>query len=60
MKNSVEDKQSQIVWQTVNEVSKRKCNLRAKLKAASQEEWIDMWKEHFKNPSPKVIDHENY
>ena len=32
---------------------------RAKLKAGSQEERIQMWKEHFKNPlrkSPKVTD----
>ena len=33
------------MWQTVNEVSKRKSTSWA----ASQEEWIYMWKEHFKN-----------
>ena len=33
----------------VNEVSGRKSTLRAKLKAASQEEGIQKWKEHFKN-----------
>ena len=37
------------MWQTVNEVSERKSTTRAKLKAASQEEWIYLWKEHFKN-----------
>ena len=44
---------------TVNEVSKRKSISRTKLKAASQEERIHMWKEHFKNmlgKSPKVTD----
>ena len=52
------DRQSWIAWQTVNEVSK-KSTLRAKLKAASQEEWKQMWKEHFKNllgNSPNVTD----
>ena len=44
---SVEDRQPRIVWQTVNEVSKRKSTARAKLKAASQEERIRLWKEHF-------------
>ena len=47
------------MWQTVNEMSKRKIASRAKLKAASQEERINLWKEHFKNllgKSPKVTD----
>ena len=34
----VEDKQSSIVWQTVNKVSRRKSPAKAKLKATSQEE----------------------
>ena len=57
--NSVEDRQSCIAQQTVKEVSKSKSTSSAKLKAANQEEWIHMWKEHFKNllgKSPKVID----
>ena len=33
---------------SLNEVSKKKSTLRAKLKAGSQE-WIQMWKEYFKN-----------
>ena len=40
-------------------MSKKKGTLRAKLKAPSQEEQIQMWKEHFKNllgNSPKVTD----
>ena len=39
-------------------MSKRKCTRRAKLKTASQEERIQMWKEHFNDllaNSPKVI-----
>ena len=55
----MEDKQSQISWQTINEVNKRKNTSRGKLKAASQEEWIHFWKENFKNllgKSPKFTD----
>ena len=37
IRNSVEDRQSKIAWQMVNEVSRRKSTGRAKLKAASQE-----------------------
>ena len=48
VRNLVENRQSQIAWQTVNE-NKRKSTLRAKLKVGSQEEQIQMWKEHFKN-----------
>ena len=50
-----EDRQSQIVWQTVNEVSKRKNMSRA----ACQEERTHMGKKHFKNllgKPPKVTD----
>ena len=47
------------MWQTVNEVRKRKSTSRAKLKAASQEEQIHLSKEHFKTllvKSPKDTD----
>ena len=57
-RKSEDDKQSQIAWQTVNEVSKKISTSRAKLQAASQER-IQMWKEHFKNllvNSPKVTE----
>ena len=37
VRNSVKDRQPQIVWQTVNEVDKRKSTFRAKLKTANQE-----------------------
>ena len=55
----VEDRPSQIAWQIVNDVSKRRNTSRAKLKANSQEEQIHMWKENFKNllgKFPKVTD----
>ena len=47
----VEDRQSQITWQTVNEVSK--------IKSCQPEERIQKWKEHLKNflgNSPKITD----
>ena len=59
MRDLVEDRQSRIVWQTVNEVRRRTSTVRAKLKAANQEEQIHLWKQHFKNllgKPPKVTD----
>ena len=57
IKNSVEDRQSQIAWPTVNKVSGRESTSRAKVKAASQEERLQKWKESFKNllgtPTPQ-------
>ena len=47
------------MWPTVNEVSERKTTLKAKLKVASQEEQIQIWKDYFKNllgKSPEVTD----
>ena len=38
IRNSVEDKQSRIAWQTINKVSRRKSTTKAKLKAANQQE----------------------
>ena len=49
IRHPIEDRQSQIAWQTVNEVNKRKSTARVKLKPATQEERIHVWKEHFKN-----------
>ena len=37
IRNLVEERQSQIAWQTINEVSKRRSTSKAKLKASSQE-----------------------
>ena len=48
IKKSAEERQSRIAWQTVNYVKKSKRISRAKLKAASQEDRTEMWKEHFK------------
>ncbi len=36
-------------WQTINEVSRRKSTAKAKLKAASQQERVKVWKQHFEN-----------
>ena len=46
----VEDRESQLAWQTVKEVSNRKITSIAKLKAARQEERFQKWKEHWKPP----------
>ena len=46
---SVEDRQSQLTLETVNEECGRKSTLRAKLKSASQEERKQKRKEHLKN-----------
>ena len=40
IRDSVEDRQSRIAWQTINEVSRRKNTAKAKLKAANQQERI--------------------
>ena len=48
-RDSVEDRQSRIAWQTINEVSRRKSTAKAKLKAASQQERVKLWKRHFEN-----------
>ena len=49
IRDSVEDRQSRIAWQTINEVSGRKSTAKAKLKAANQQERIKLWKHHFEN-----------
>ena len=59
IRNSVEEKQSCIAQQIINDVSKRQSTTRFGLKSASQEERIHMWKENFKNligKSSKVTD----
>ena len=60
IRDSVEDRQSRIAWQTINEVSRRKNTARAKLKAANQQERIKLWKQHFENllGNPPKITHE--
>ena len=56
IRDSVEDKQSRVAWQTVSEVSRRKSTAKAKLKAPSQEERILLRKQHLENllGKPKV------
>ena len=59
MRHLVKDRQSRIAWQTINEVSKRKSTAKAKLKAASQQERVKLWEQHFKNlrgNAPKITD----
>ena len=59
IRDSVEDRQSRIAWQMVNEVSRRKSTAKAKLKATSQEEQIHLWK-HFEKllRNPQKVTHE--
>ena len=56
----MEDRQSRIAWQTINEVSRRKSTTKAKLKAANQKERIKLWKQHFENllGNPQKVTHE--
>ena len=49
IRDSVEDRQSRIAWQTINEVSRRKSTAKAKLNVANQQERIKLWKKHFEN-----------
>ena len=60
IRDSVEDRQSRIAWQTINEVSRRKITAKAELKAANQQERIKLWKQHFENllGNPPKITHE--
>ena len=60
IRDSAEDRQSRIAWQTINEVSRRKSIVKAKLKATSQQDRIHLWKQHFKNllGNPPKVTHE--
>ena len=60
IRDSVEDRQSRIAWQTINEVSRRKSTAKAKLKAANQQQRIKLWNQHFENllGNPPKITHE--
>ena len=44
IRDSVEDRQSRIAWQTINEMCRRKSTAKAKVKAANQQERIKLWK----------------
>ena len=56
----MEDRQSKIAWQTINEVRRRKSTTKAKLKATNQQERIKLWKQHFENllGNPPKVTHE--
>ena len=60
IRDLVEDRQSRIAWQTINEVGRRKNTAKVKLKAANQQERIKQWKQHFENlpGNPPKITHE--
>ena len=60
IRDSEEDRQSRMTWQTINEVKRRKNTAKAKLKAANQQERIKLWKQHFENllGNPPKITHE--
>ena len=60
IRESVEDRQSRIAWQMINEVNRRKNTAKAKLKATNQQERIKLWKQHFKNllGNPPKVTHE--
>ena len=49
IRDSVEDRQSRIAWQMINQVSRRKSTTKAKLKATNQQEKKELWKQHFEN-----------
>ena len=60
IRDSVEDRQSRIAWQTINEVRRRKSTTKVKLKAANQQERIKLWKQHLENllGNPPKLTHE--
>ena len=49
IRDSVEDRQSRIAWQPINEVSRRKSTAKAKLKTKNQQDSVKLWKQHFEN-----------
>ena len=60
IRDSIEDRQSRIAWQMINEVSRRKSTTKAKLKATNQQERIKLWEQHFENllGNPPKVTHE--
>ena len=60
IRDSVEDRQSRIPWQTINEVCRRNSTAKAKLKATNQQERIKLLKQHFQNllGNPPKVTHE--
>ena len=60
IRDPVEERQSRIAWQTINEESRRKSIAKAELKATNQQERIKLWKQHFENllGNPPKVTHE--
>ena len=60
IRDSVEDRQSRIARQTINELNRRKSTAKAKLKATNQQERIKLWEQHFENllGNPPKVTHE--
>ena len=60
IRDSVEDRQSRIAWQMGNKVSRNKSTAKALLKTTSQQERIQLWKQHFENllGNPQKVTHE--
>ena len=49
IRDSVEDRQSRIAWQTIHEVSRWTSTIKANLKPTNQQERIKLWKQYFQN-----------
>ena len=49
IRDSVEDRQSRITWQAINEMRREKSTTKARPKATNQQERIKLWKQHFEN-----------
>ena len=60
IRDPVENRQSRIAWQTINEVSRRKSTVKAKLKVANRQERKKLWKHLFENllGNPPKVTHE--
>ena len=60
IRDSVEDRQSRIAWQTINEVSRKNSTAKAKLRSTNQQERIKLWKYYFQNllGNPPKVTHE--
>ena len=49
IKTYLENKQSSMAWDTINEITGRKRTSKAKLRAESQQDRLSQWKSHFEN-----------
>ena len=62
IRDSVEDRQSRIAWQMINEVSRTKSTAKANLKTKHQQERMKLWKQYFENllGNPPKVRHEPF